>query len=89
MSKLPDMHCSRCSHPGSIFTFFTDTCELVCRTCQHIEREHGPTVSPRVLGALGVLFRVKAQRTAAARLREQTKALIAHDQRLLIEMETA
>jgi len=62
--------------------FYTESRELVCRTCQDIEDEHGTSVPLRTLRALGFLFRIKPQRQPSGLLRSQLEALIAHDRAL-------
>lgn len=85
MANKHDMTCSLCKHPGSVFKFYVDSCELVCGHCLDIEREHGDLVPNSIFRALGFLSRMKGQRAIGLRLHDLTKALIEHDRSFLLK----
>ncbi len=79
MANKLDMTCSLCNHPGSVFKFYVDSCELVCGHCLEIEREHGDLVPNGIFRALSFLIRIRKQRATGLGIQELTKALIEHD----------
>lgn len=75
---MSQFKCTSCRHPVSILMYYPDTGEAVCRLCREIGR-HSP---PKVLRALGFLFRVSHSESVAGRMKAKTISLISHDRAL-------